>query len=88
MEDVMLSDPDLAVGRVGPGALVNAFRQVQSVMDVDPNVARGLFMRIQQMGLPETSKPAQPARGSVLDMDPQGDPLQGKRKGVVDFSMD
>lgn len=88
MEDVMLGDADLAAGRVGPGALVNAFRQVQSVMDVDPEVARGLFMRIQQMGLPETSKPAQPARGSVLDMDPQGDPLQGKRKGVVDFSMD
>lgn len=103
MEDVMLSDPDLAAGRVGPGALVNAFRQVQSVMDVDPNVARGLFMRIQQMGLPSASQPsasqpaakapdnAQSAGGSVLDISPQGDPLAGQRKatgkGVVDFSL-
>ena len=83
----MLSDPTLR--------LAGSDRKPWSTLSVRsraswtsiPSGSR-LFMRIQQMGLPETSKPAQPARGSVLDMDPQGDPLQGKRKGVVDFSMD
>ena len=95
LEDVLLSDEQMAEGVVGPTSLIDALNQVRETTTVSEEAARELFGALSLMGAgpaPEqpSVEPEGQAGGSVLDVTPQADPLAGKRTGAgaVDFSLE
>ena len=95
LEDVLLSDEQMAEGVVGPTSLIDALNQVRETTTVSEEAARELFGALSLMGAgpaPEqpSVEPEGQAGGSVLDLAPQADPLAGKRAGAgdVDFSLE
>ena len=95
LEDVLLSDEQMAEGVVGPTSLIDALNQVRETTTVSEEAARELFGALSLMGAgpaPERPSvgPEGQAGGSVLDVAPQADPLAGKRTGAgdVDFSLE